>query len=104
MEGIGCGAIYESDSPNFDAIEREVMAWAAENPEPEFPTWGEWLESEGICFSRLTNYEHIGSFSIPQVFEYQIDGKTAFMCGDKVNTPIPADMAQKLGIKPKEGT
>lgn len=81
-----------------------IVAWAAEHPEPVYPTWGEWLESEGICFSRLTNYERIGGLSIPQVFDYQIDGETAFICGDKVNTPIPTDIAQRLGIKPKEGT
>ena len=84
-------------------VEAAVMAWAAEHPEPVYPTWGEWLESEGICFSRLTNYEHVHGFTIPQVFEYQIDGKTAFICGDRVNNPIPADIAEKLGIEPKEG-
>lgn len=103
-KGSGCCAIYENDDTDYDAIDRKVMAWAKENPEPVYPTWGEWLEAEGVCFSRLTNYERIGGFSIPQVFNYQIDGKTAFMCGDKVNTPIPADMAEKLGVKPKEET
>lgn len=100
----GCGAIFEmEDGTDWQRYSNAIMSWAAENPEPVYPTWGEWLESEGICFSRLTNYERIDGFSIPQVFDYQIDGKTAFICGDKVNTPIRTDMAQKLGIEPKEG-
>ena len=83
--------------------ENIIMKWAAEHPEPVYPTWGEWLEQQGICFSRLTNYSRVAGISIPQVFDYQIDGKTAFICGDKVNEPIPADIAEKLGIEPKEG-
>lgn len=78
-----------------------VTKWAAEHP-VVYPTWGEWLEQQGICFSRLTNYSRVGGVSIPQVFNYQIEGKTAFICGDKVNEPISADIAQKLGIEPKE--
>jgi hypothetical protein len=86
------------EKPDFAAT---VMRWAAEHPEPIYPTWGEWLESEGICFSRLTDYERVHGFKIPKVFEYQIDGKTAFICGDRVNSPIPPDIAQKLGLQPK---
>lgn len=78
--------------PKAEPVEDEV-----------YPTWGEWLESEAICFSRLKNYSRVAGVSIPQVFEFQIDGETAFICGDKVNSPIPADIAVKLGIEPKEG-
>ena len=28
-----------------ERIEREVMKWAAENPEPVYPTWGEYLHT-----------------------------------------------------------
>ena len=87
----------------FKKLEETLLSWAAEHPEQVYPTWGEWLEQQGICFSRLTNYSRVGGISIPQVFDYQIEGKTAFICGDKVNDPIPADIAEKLGIEPKEG-
>lgn len=87
---------------NGAGIETMVMSWAEDHPDQTYPTWGEWLESEGICFSRLKNYSRVAGMSIPQVFEYQIDGETAFICGDKVNSPIPADIAEKLGIEPKE--
>ena len=109
-EKIGCvvngsvcaGFCKMKDEIDLEAVEAKVTAWAAEHPESVYPTWGEWLEAEGVCFSRLKNYSSEAGFSIPQVFEYQIDGKTAFICGDKVNTPIPADIAEKLGIEPKE--
>lgn len=52
-----------------------VMAWAAEHPEPVYPTWGEWLQ-------RMYNSMNYAGIFI---------------------TPIPADIAQKLGIEPKEG-
>jgi hypothetical protein len=80
-----------------------VMTWAETHKEPVYPTWGEWLEQQGICFSRLTNYSRVDGVSIPKVFNYQIEGKTAFICGDKVNEPIPANIAKRLGIEPKEG-
>lgn len=97
-------AIKDSTNGEISIIGDQIQAWAAEHPEPVYPTWGQWLEQQGICFSRLTNYSRVAGISIPQVFDYQIDGKTAFICGDKVNEPIPADIAEKLGIEPKEGT
>ena len=55
-------------------VERIVMAWAAENPEPVFPTWSEYLEKKfGITFWQEVKETH-----------------------------IDADTAQKLGIEPKE--
>jgi len=60
---------------NSERIEREIMSWAAENPEPVYPTWGEWLQ-------RMYNSMNYAGIFI---------------------TPIPADIAQKLGIEPKEG-
>lgn len=95
--------IKDSTDNELAIIEKRIQSWAAENPEPVYPTWGEWLEQQGICFSSITHRNYVDGVSIPKVFEYQIEGKTAFMCGDKVNEPIPADMAQKLGIEPKEG-
>lgn len=55
-------------------VEDTVMAWAKDNPEPVYPSWGEWLQK----LYNNTNYAGI------------------FI------TPIPADIAQKLGIEPKE--
>ena len=107
LRGAGFCAVEKQDR-RVNANERAaaiIEKWAEENPEQQvYPTWGEWLEQQGICFSSLTNYSYVDGITIPKVFNYQIEGKTAFMCGDKVNEPIPADIAQKLGLEPKEGT
>lgn len=63
-------------------IEKEVMAWAAEHPEPVYPIWWEWLENLGIV-SRVNKH-------------------SKFFDTTKMYNPIPADIAQKLGITPKE--
>lgn len=63
-----------------------VMAWAAEHPEPVYPTWYEWLTSIGAVTRKVK----------PDVASTLIE--TGLL------DPIPADMAEKLGVKPKEGT
>ena len=62
---------------NTADIERKVMSWAAEHPEPVYPTWREWLSEQGVL--------------------------SAGGLWEKAFEPIPADIAEKLGIQPKEG-
>lgn len=75
LEGYGCPAIYEEDSSYVDYadVEQNVTAWAAEHPAPKYPTWMEYL---------FTMYDTVW----PQIATME----------------IPADIAQKLGIEPKE--
>ena len=54
-------------------FEQRVMQWAAEHPEPVYPSWYEYLTD-----------------MYPSTWN---------MIKDK---PIPADIAEKLGIEPKE--
>lgn len=62
----------------FRELEDAVVKWAAEHPEPIYPTWVEWFRQmkmippEQKCFHTW------------------------------LLEPIPADIAQKLGITPKE--
>ena len=63
-------------------IEKEVMAWAAEHPAPVYPTWGEWLMSIGVING--------------------VHPHGAIDALGNLKQPIPADIAQKLGIEPKE--
>lgn len=51
-----------------------IMDWVEKHPEPIYPTWGEWLNS---------------------ITHQMVDG-------DLLDSPIPAGMAQKLGVKPIE--
>lgn len=60
-------------------IEKEVMAWAAEHPEPVYPTWVEWFREIGVVPPEQKGF-HIW-----------------------LHDHIPADIAQKLGLQPKEG-
>lgn len=67
-------------------MEELVMAWAAENPEPVYPTWGEWLLEQGVI---KAGTETIGGFTYQCVY-------------DKLFNSISADIAEKLELKPKE--
>ena len=68
-------------------LEKVVMSWAAEHPEPQYPTWWEWLENMGIVSKAKSEYS--------EIFD-------TICVGTKMFDPIPADIAQKLGIEPKE--
>ena len=76
-DGNDCVAVYEGEM-DYAKVEKAVTDWAAENPEPVYPTWAEWFRQIGIappdqkCFHSWL-LEHIS-----------------------------ADIAQKFGIEPKE--
>ena len=72
--------------------ERKIMQWATEHPEPVYPNWIDWLMSESVI---PTNYMADNSTD---------SGVRAgmFYVTSKAFEPIPADIAQKLGIEPKE--
>jgi len=71
---------------NAEKAEKVIMEWAAENPEPIYPTWGEWLLEQGVvCAGTETR----------KGFTYQV-------VNEKFFTQIDADTAKKLGIEPKE--
>lgn len=67
-----------------------VMRWAAENPEPVYPAWGEWLEKQGVVKTILSP-------------RYKENGASYYELMYEITNPIPADIAQKLGLQPKEG-
>lgn len=79
----GCVAIYEiEDGIDWEEYANAITAWAAEHPEPVYPTWFEWLDEIGVLQNCITDRE---------VAKALLDKR------------IPADIAQKLGVKPKEG-
>ena len=86
----GCGAIFENDFADvadWAELERRVMDWAAEHPEPKYPTWGEWLMEQGILVPDTTYAEMKYWCAVNHL---------------KLSSQIPADIAEKLGIQPKE--
>lgn len=79
----------------YKLIEERVMQWAAEHPEPVYPTWAEWQKSVfpdaeiDITPCAFGSRDRLNCFL----------EKTCSTCKEQ---QIPADIAEKLGIKPKE--
>lgn len=69
-------------------VEPIIQKWAEENPEPQYPTWGEWLLQQGVI---RAGTESRNGFTYQTVY-------------DKLFDPIDAETAEKLGLRPKEGT
>ena len=86
----GCSAIYEDDDMDYVHVEQVVMKWAAEHPEPIYPTWEEYLISKGLL---MPYWNEQGTAP----YDMYIYAERALA------NPIPADIAQKLGVEPKEG-
>jgi hypothetical protein len=74
---------YEQMKSDPDAVERRVLEWAKDNPEPQYPTWGEWLCEVGV--SRISSYQ---------------DNRPIYSRTKKFYEPMDAETAQKLGIEP----
>ena len=76
-----CGCMSDDNGASEKDIakaEADIMSWAAEHPEPVYPTWYGWLTMMGAVTSSDDLWMDL-------------------------QQPIPADIAQKLGIEPKEG-
>lgn len=80
--------------------ERIVMDWAAKHPEPRYPSWNE-------AWKQL--FPDSGNRVSPCLQYFLSDSRVAELCAKMEccnecrNTPIPADIAEKLGIKPIGG-
>lgn len=87
LEGYGCPAIYEDNSHmDYSDVEKNVTAWAAEHPEPEYPTWWKYMCMIGVIPDEL------GDKTLGEMTVYSL-----------MNTHIQSDIAEKLGLQPKEG-
>lgn len=91
----GCMVVADAEYVDYADAEQEIMHWAAEHPEPVYPTWEDgWkqLFPEAKYVPCPDGYfgvdSHCGRY----------DG-----CNQCKASPMPADIAKKLGIKPKEG-
>lgn len=87
--------INENDLAKCEAA---IMKWGAENPETRYPTWREWQQE---------NFPEANGAMCPCAFMRMVDahcvdynGRNS--CMDCARQQIPADIAEKLGIKPKE--
>ena len=79
----GCEAIYRVKNMNIDYeyIEQKVMQWAEEHPEPVYETWFEYLQK---IISHGTKESELGFMALA------------------MRESIRPDIAEKLGLEPKE--
>ena len=75
-----------NEKVDLAGAEKIIEKWAEDNPEPVYPTWIEWLHTTSAVD---------GTLDIP------VGDGTIFRVAIK-NEPIPADIAEQLGLKPKE--
>lgn len=89
-ESIAIEASVPADAfKDAKLVEEIVMEWAAANPEPVYPTWKEWLEEQRV----VVHFDSVDKHGI----------KVKWELTNKSNCHIPADIAQKLRLQPKEG-
>ena len=91
---LECGITVTSEM-DCKEVERRVMQWAAKHPEPVYPTWDEWHNSV---------FPDAEIDITPCTFGSR-DRLNCFLekrCSTCKEQQIPADIAEKLGIKPKE--
>lgn len=80
---------------NFPSVaERIIMKWAAEHLEPQYPTWKQWMQktfpNAEDCLT-LCNFDKVDRTMCHEKH-----------CKECEMLRIPADIAEKLGIKPGE--
>ena len=78
--------------------EADIMKWGAENPESRYPTWQEWND---LNFPDADDYITPCDFMPKKKVEALMGKKCINLnCSQCIKFPIPADIAQKLGVKP----
>lgn len=91
--GEACRLLPDHDGEDYNELERIIMDWAAEHPEPVYPSWEEsWrqLFPEAKCTPCPYN---LG-------LKYMVPDCAHLACPDCKHRPMPAEVAEKLGIKP----
>ena len=94
--GEACRLNVDLDGEDYNELERIIMAWAAEHPEPVYPSW-----EEG--WKQLFPEADIRHTLCPEVFgdKYRCDWcHDVNDCDVCLERPMPAEVAEKLGIKP----
>jgi len=97
----------ETFSKHYEKLEPLILKWAEEHPEPRYPTWVEWWDANfsGNGTRMFTPCSFISPARIgcdPFCDGCMIEPYKGIDCPDCWHIPIPADIAEKLGIKPIE--
>lgn len=84
---------FSEKSFDAQALESAIMDWAKENPELVYPSWEEgWKQifPDALCTPCPANYGK----------KYKNTSCASVSCERCRERPIPAEIAEKLGIKP----
>nr|DAH94470.1 MAG TPA: hypothetical protein [Caudoviricetes sp.] len=92
---LECGITVTSEM-DCEEVERRVMRWAKEHPEHAYPSWNEWYRQNFPA--AYYNSKRI----CPRIFGGGESCDSENDCDKCRDRPIPANIAEKLGIKPKE--
>lgn len=91
-----CGAIWEmEDTTDWGEIEEIVNTWSAEHPEPKYPSWREYLKKIGLIDEQHIQFQEYSPNNV-----YYKTEKNAAILNEKANQPIPAKIADVLGLEP----
>lgn len=99
LEVCRIGAAFNDDKIVDTITEGIILSWAKEHPEPVYPTW-----KEG--WKQLFPEADIRRAFCPEVFgdkyrcDWCYDDDDNDSCDECLERPIPAEVAEKLGIKP----
>lgn len=95
--GEACRLNVALDGEDYNKLERIIMDWAKEHPGPVYPSWEDgWRQIfPGVDTRRVFCPEIFGD-------EYKCDWchDDNDSCEECLERPIPAEVAEKLGIKP----
>lgn len=92
---LECGITVTSEM-DYEEVERRVMQWAAAHPESKYPSWNEWYREN------FPDAYYDGKRICPVIFGCKKNCDSETDCDKCRDRPIPDDIAEKLGIKPKE--
>lgn len=73
--------VHSYTAEDIQEAEEIITKWVAEHPEPEYPTWYEWLSTTSFIEKVRCGSGTYKTYNWKE--------------------PIPADIAEKLGIEPK---
>lgn len=85
--------------------EREILKWASAHPEVTYPTWEEWLAETFPKIEFAETTFNISPCNFVKQSEWEIEADVrcvAETCASCRKKPIPASIAEKLGVKLKE--
>ena len=94
----GCMVAADAEYVDYADAEQKIMHWAAEHPEPLYPTWNEWYRKN------FPDAYYDGKRICPMIFRGGESCDSETDCDKCRDRPIPANIAEKfIRIKPKEG-